>query len=164
MPALNGHDEDAVNLLHRNGDDWGFYNDGNRWTFGVYMYKAAQQFGMKFRIAWHWNAVRGRSLLRAGLPRGRLRLVHGHPRRPADEHHLLRAAPRGLGDYRRLLTLQKLIQAKPNTPAAKAGKKVLEATLATFKLGETQATEKTLPGGYPALRTRLDNAIEALRK
>ncbi len=55
----NEHDEAAVKLLHEAGGDWAFYNGGNRWTFGVYMYKAAKQFGMKFRLAWHWNAVAG---------------------------------------------------------------------------------------------------------
>ena len=55
----NGHDEDSVKLLHEAGSDWAFYNGGNRWTFGDYLYKAAKQFGMKFRISWHWNVVAG---------------------------------------------------------------------------------------------------------
>ncbi len=55
----NGHDETSVKLLHQAGSDWAFYNGGNRWTFGDYMYKAAKQFDMKFRISWHWNASAG---------------------------------------------------------------------------------------------------------
>ncbi len=45
-----------------------------------------------------------------------------------------------------MLTLKHLIAAKPNSPAAKAGKKVLDTYLAAFKLGQKTADEKTLPG------------------
>ncbi len=55
----NDHDEAGVNLLHQADSDWSFYNGGNRWTFGTYMYKAAKQFGMKYRLSWHWNVVAG---------------------------------------------------------------------------------------------------------
>ena len=41
----NLHDEDSVKLLHAAGGDWAFYNGGNRWTYGAYMYKAAKQHG-----------------------------------------------------------------------------------------------------------------------
>ena len=40
----NRHDEAGVKLLHEAGGDWAFYNGGNRWTYGVYMYKAAKQY------------------------------------------------------------------------------------------------------------------------
>ena len=55
----NDHDEAAVQLLQKAGSNWAFYNGGNRWTFGTYMYKAAKQYGMKFRLSWHWNVVAG---------------------------------------------------------------------------------------------------------
>ncbi len=71
----NDHDEASVNLLHEAGGDWAFYNGGNRWTYGVYLYKAAKQFDMKFRIVVALERRGRRSVLRAGLPRGRLRLV-----------------------------------------------------------------------------------------
>ena len=57
--SWNDHDEASVKLLHSLGADWAFYNGGNRWTYGTYMYKAAKQFGMKFRLSWHWNVVAG---------------------------------------------------------------------------------------------------------
>src|SRR5262249_31284570 len=44
----NAHDEAAVGLIHQSGGDWAFYNGGNRWTYGTYLYKAAKQFGLKF--------------------------------------------------------------------------------------------------------------------
>ena len=79
------------------GGDWAFYNGGDRWTYGVYMYKAAKQYGMKFRLSWHWNAVGGRPVLRPGLPRGRLRLVQLRTRRRTDPGGPVRAAPRRAG-------------------------------------------------------------------
>jgi hypothetical protein len=47
----NLHDEAGVHLLYEAGCDWAFYNGGNRWTYGDYLYKAAKQFGMKFRLS-----------------------------------------------------------------------------------------------------------------
>jgi hypothetical protein len=44
--SWNDHDEAGVSLLHQSGSDWAFYNGGNRWTYGTYMYKAARQYGM----------------------------------------------------------------------------------------------------------------------
>ena len=41
MVSWNDHDEAGVKLLHEAGSDWAFYNGGNRWTYGAYMYKAA---------------------------------------------------------------------------------------------------------------------------
>ncbi|HLJ56179.1 MAG TPA: hypothetical protein VKT77_14155, partial [Chthonomonadaceae bacterium] len=38
-PSLNGHDAAAVEAIRAAGDRWAFYNGGNRWTFGAYMYK-----------------------------------------------------------------------------------------------------------------------------
>ena len=68
LPALAGPARRRLERARRgrrsaccttSGSDWAFYNGGNRWTFGTYMYKAAKQFGMKFRLSWHWNAVAG---------------------------------------------------------------------------------------------------------
>ena len=113
--AWNDHDEASVNLLHQAGGDWAFYNGGNRWTYGIYMYKAAKQFGMKFRLSWHWNVVAGDPYYALdcreddyawcnATPDGRLI--------PSVEFERLRE---GLDDYRRLLTLARL--ARPSTRA-----------------------------------------------
>ena len=56
---LNGHSEASIKILHAAGSDWAFYNGGNRWTFGDYMYKAVKQYNMKFRIYWHWGCTMG---------------------------------------------------------------------------------------------------------
>jgi hypothetical protein len=62
-----GHPGRPVELHHRHPvvwrrsrcGGWAFCNGGNRWTYGDYLYKAAKQFGMKFRLSWHWNATAG---------------------------------------------------------------------------------------------------------
>ena len=59
VPSLGGFDESGIRLLLRQGGDWASYSGGSRWNFGDYMYKAVTQFGLKFRIAWHWNNVMG---------------------------------------------------------------------------------------------------------
>ena len=74
--TLNLHNEESIRLLHQAGSDWAFYNGGNRWTYGIYMYKAVKQFDMKFRVSWYWNIVAGRSPTTHWIAsRGRLRLV-----------------------------------------------------------------------------------------
>ena len=106
----NDHDEAGVNLLHQAGSDWAFYNGGNRWTFGTYMYKAAKQFGMKFRLSWHWNVVAGDPYYALDCREDDLRLVQRVAGRPADPVGRVRAAARGPGrlstaaDARRLAT------------------------------------------------------------
>ena len=144
--------------------DWAFYNGGNRWTFGTYMYKAAKQFDMKFRLSWHWNVVAGDPYYALDCREDDYAWCNASPDGeliPSVHFEQLRE---GLDDYRRLLTLQQLVQAKPNAPAGRAGRKVLDSCLSTFKLGDTQVNDTLLPGGWTALRTRVDNAIEALRK
>ncbi len=163
-PSMNDHDEDTINLLHHAGDEWGFYNDGSRWTFGVYMFKAAQQFGMKFRTCWHWNASAGDPYYALDCREDDYAWCTATPDGRLMETTYFEELRAGLGDYRRMLTLKHLIAAKPNSPAAKAGQKVLDTYLSAFKLGQKTADEKTLPGGYVNLRQKLNVAIENLRK
>ena len=58
-PALNLHDEALVNRLRSSGAVWAFYNEGSRWTFGEYLFKAAKEFNLQYRLTWHWNIVAG---------------------------------------------------------------------------------------------------------
>ena len=59
VPSLTVFDEQGVKLLRDQGGDWAFYNGGDRWTYGTYLYKAVTQFNVKFRLTWHWNVVAG---------------------------------------------------------------------------------------------------------
>ena len=115
----NGHDEDSVNLLHEAGSDWAFYNGGNRWTFGDYMYKAAKQFRMKFRISWHWNVVAGDPYYALDCREDDYAWCNSSPDGqliPSIHFERLRE---GLDDYRRLLTAARLAKEHAGTPAAR---------------------------------------------
>ena len=159
----NNHDEAAVNLVHEAGSDWAFYNGGNRWTFGTYMYKAAKQFAMKFRVSWHWNCAAGDPYYALdcreddyawcnATPDGRLV--------PAVHFEQLRE---GLDDYRHLLTLARLAKEKAGTPAAQAAEKLIAGRLAAFKLGQRNHDALFGPDDWRTFRRSLADAIEALR-
>jgi hypothetical protein len=160
----NLHDEASVNLVHRAGGDWAFYNGGNRWTYGTYMYKAVKQFGMKFRLSWHWNAAAGDPYYAldcreddyawcTAAPDGRLI--------PSVEFERLRE---GLDDYRRLVTLSRLIAERPDAPAARAASTLIDTRLAAFHLGQRDHDALFPVGDWADFRRRVDDAIEAARK
>jgi len=160
----NGHDEASVNLLHGAGGEWAFYNGGNRWTFGDYLYKAAKEFGLKFRISWHWNVVAGDPYYALdcreddyawcnATPDGRLV--------PSVEFERVRE---GLDDYRHLLTLARLAAAKPDTAEAKAARDLLAARMGAFKLGQRDHDALFGPDDWATFRRRAAEAIEALRR
>jgi hypothetical protein len=163
-PALNGHDEPAVNLIHQAGGDWAFYNGGNRWTFGTYMYKAAKQFGMKFRVAWHWNNVAGDPYYPLDCREDDYAWCNSTPDGqliPSLEFERLRE---GLDDYRRLLTLARLAAEKPGNPAAAAGRKLIDTRLAAFHLGQRDHDALFPPEDWADFRRQIDDAVEALRR
>lgn len=160
VPALNLHDEASVKLLHDAGGDWGFYNDGNRWTYGVYMYKAAKQHGMRFRVAWHWNACAGDPYYALDCREDDYAWCNANADGeliPAVQFERLRE---GLDDYRRMLTLVRLAKEHADTPAGRDGAKLLADILGSFRLGDRE-----LKGAksFAGLRARLDEAIEKLR-
>ncbi len=158
--AWNLHDKEGVKLLHDAGCDWGFYNGGNRWTYGVYMYKAAKEYGMKFRVSWHWNAVAGDPYYALDCREDDYAWCNSSPDGrliPAVEFERLRE---GLGDYRRLLTLARLAKEKAGTPAAREAEKVMAQILGGFELGQR---EPKSVAEYAEIRARLDDAIEKLR-
>jgi hypothetical protein len=158
--SWNGHDEESVKLQHDAGSDWAFYNGGNRWTFGVYMYKAAKQHGMKFRLSWHWNACAGDPYYALDCREDDYCWCNAGPNGelvPAVAFERLRE---GLGDYRRLLTLARLAKEKAGTAEAQEAQKLLDSVLGGFKLGDRDWKGE---GDYTTLRTRLDAAIERLR-
>ena len=156
----NLHDEAGVKLQHDAGGDWAFYNGGNRWTYGVYMYKAAKQFDMKFRLSWHWNVVAGDPYYALDCREDDYAWCNSSPDGdliPSVAFERLRA---GLGDYRRLLTLARLLREKPDAPAAKKAQQMISDLLAGFHLGDR---EFKAAGDWRQLRNDRDTAIESLR-
>ena len=108
--SWNDHDEQSVNLLHGLGADWAFYNGGNRWTYGTYMYKAAKQFGMKFRLSWHWNVVAGDPYYALDCREDDYAWCNTSPEGELIPSVELERLREGLDDYRRLITLAKLAE------------------------------------------------------
>jgi hypothetical protein len=158
--AWNGHDEAGVQLLHEAGSDWAFYNGGNRWTYGLYLYKAAKQYGMKYRLAWHWNAVAGDPYYALDCREDDYAWCNSTPDGelvPSVEFERLR---QGLGDYRRLQTLARLAREQAGTPVARDAERLIADLLAGFHLGDRDIKGD---GTFAQLRARLDAAIERFR-
>jgi hypothetical protein len=161
--AWNNHDEDGVKLIYKAGGDWGFYNGGNRWTFGTYMYKAAKQFGMKYRVSWHWNATAGDPYYALDCREDDYAWCNSSPDGqliPAVEFERLRE---GINDYRRLLTLDHLAKAS-GSPAAQEARKLIDTRLAAFKLGQRDHDALFGPDDWGNFRQKTDALIEELRK
>jgi hypothetical protein len=159
----NMHDEAGVKLIHEAGGDWAFYNGGNRWTYGDYLYKAAKQFGMKFRLSWHWNATAGDPYYALdcreddyawcnATPDGRLV--------PAVEFERLRA---GLDDYRHLLTLARLANEKTGSATAEAAEKLIAGRLAASRLGQREHDRIFGFEDWQSFRRQVADMIERLR-
>lgn len=160
----NGHDEDSVKLLHEAGSDWAFYNGGNRWTFGDYLYKAAQQFRLKFRISWHWNVVAGDPYYALDCREDDYAWCNSSPHGqliPAIHFEQLRE---GLDDDRRLLTAARLAKEHAGTPAAWAAEELIAKRLAALKLGQRDHDALFGPDDWNRFRTQIGDAIEALRR
>lgn len=156
----NTHDEAGVKLLQSLGGDWAFYNDGSRWTYGTYLYKAAKQHGMKFRLSWHWNATAGDPYYALDCREDDYAWCNSTPDGelvPAVQFERLRE---GLDDYRRLLTLTRLAKEQAGTPAAGDAEKLVADVLGSFALGDRELKGV---GSFTGLRERLDAAIERLR-
>ncbi len=164
VPSWNIHDEASVKLIHEVGGDWAFYNGGDRWTYGIYMYKAAQERGMKFRVAWHWNNAAGDPYYALDCREDDYAWCNSSPDGrliPSVEFERLRE---GLDDYRRLLTLSRLATENAGNPAAKAARELIATRMAAFHLGQRNHDLLFSPDDWSAFRRQVDDAIEALRQ
>jgi hypothetical protein len=160
VATWNGHDRDSVRLLRDGGGDWAFYNGGNRWTYGVYMYKAAKQHGMKYRLSWHWNNAAGDPYYALDCREDDYAWCNSGPDGelvPSVHFERLRE---GMGDYRRLLTLARLGRERAGTAAAREAEKLIAEVLGGFELGDREPKTEAV---YGEIRARLDEAIERLR-
>ena len=164
VPNWNGHDEAGVALMREAGRGWAFYNGGNRWTFGDYMFKAAKQFGLKFRIAWHWNCAAGDPYYALDCREDDYAWCTATPDGQLISTPFFEQLREGLDDYRRLVTLARLAKEKTGTPAAQAGEKLIADRMGSFKLGARDHDALFGPDDWAAFRRKADDAIEALRR
>lgn len=163
VAALNLYSEREVKLLRQRGGQWAFYNDGNRWTYGVHLYKAAKEFGLKFRLAWHWNLATGDPYYALDCREDDFAWANAAPDGqlvPSVEYARISA---GLDDYRSLVTLARLAQAKSGAPAAKAAQRLIATRMAAFHLDDRDHDRLFGVDDWAAFRRQLVNAIEALQ-
>ena len=128
------------------------------------MYKAAKQFGMKFRLAWHWNIVAGDPYYALDCREDDYAWCNSSPDGrliPSVEFERLRE---GLDDYRRLLTLSRLATENPGNPAAKAAREWIATRLAAFRLGQRDHDALFPSKDWSEFRRQVDDQIEALRR
>jgi len=160
----NGHSETSVKLLHDTGSDWAFYNGGNRWTYGIYMYKAVKQFGMKFRLSWHWNVVAGDPYYALDCREDDYAWCNSSP-----DGELIpsltfeRSIREGVDDYRYMLTLARLAREKNGTPAAAEAEKLIAERMAAFKLGQRNHDAIFPRADWKEFRLKMAEAIAKLR-
>ena len=116
------------------------------------MYKCAQQYGMKFRLSWHWNAAAGDpttpwTAARTTTPG----CVTNARRELIPTIHFERDIREGIDDYRYMLTLSRLLREKPNHPEAAAARRLLDtnwrpsiwASATTTPNGRKASTKRT---------------------
>ncbi len=157
---INDHNEPSVRMLQAAGGNWAFYNGGNRWTYGAYMYKAAKQFEMQFRLNWHWNAVAGDPYYPLDCREDDYAWCNANDQDELIPSLLLEREMReGLDDYRYLLTLGRLAD-KQQDAAAQA---LIAERMAAFKLGQGEHDALFPTADYRAYRLKLAEAIARLR-
>jgi hypothetical protein len=157
---LNTHDESSVGLLQKSGGDWAFYNGGNRWTYGVYLYKAAKQFDMKFRLNWHWNSTAGNPFYALDCREDDFAWCNTN----ADGELISTVAferemREGIDDYRYLLTLARLAEAKSDENA----RSLIRDRLAAFQLGDREHDRLFGPADWREFRLKMAKEIARLR-
>ena len=155
----NSHDEASVKLQHDAGGDWAFYNGGNRWTYGVYMFKTAKQFRMKWRLDWHWNMNAGHPYYALDCREDDYAWCSSTPDGDLIPTVAFERLREGVDDYRRLLTISRLVKANPATNRSRIARKQLTDLVASFQLGDREVT----PERYSRIRAQLDNMLDSLR-
>jgi hypothetical protein len=162
--SLNDHDEEGVRLLQKNGTDWAFYNGANRWTYGEYLYKAAKQFDMKFRLSWHWNISAGDPYYALDSREDDYAWFHTNPSGQLIPEVSFERLAMGLVDYRMLLTLKRLAKEQKGTAAAIAAEEIIATRLSKFKLGQRDHDTIYSLDDWLLFRHVMADAIESLEK
>ena len=162
---LNVHTEDSVNLLRKEGGQWAFYNNGSRWTYGIYMYKAVKEFDMKFRLSWHWNVVAGDPYYPLDCREDDYCWCNSSPNGDLIPSILFeRDIREGTDDYRYLQTLSRLAKEKSGVPAAKEAEMLIKTRLSSFKIGQTGQQTMGNPEDFKSFRLRIAESIEKLNR
>jgi hypothetical protein len=157
-PAFGSFSERDIRLLRQSGGAWAFYNGGNRWTYGVHLYKAAREFGVKFRLAWHWDAAAGDPYYALDCREDDYAWANAGPDGqlvPSVEYERIGA---GLDDYRELITLARLASVRRGTGA----QRLIAARMAAFHLEDRDHDRLFGVEDWAVFRRKTENAIEDL--
>ncbi|MFV2067155.1 MAG: glycoside hydrolase domain-containing protein [Pirellulales bacterium] len=160
----NGHSKESVELLHEHGSDWAFYNGGNRWTYGIYMYKAARQFGMKFRLSWHWNLVAGDPYYALDCREDDYAWCNASPGGTLiPSLQFEREIREGVDDYRYMSTLARLAKEKKGSAVAAEAEQLIADRMAAFKLGQRDHDKIFPTEDWREFRLKMAELIARLR-
>ena len=162
MATLNLHDEAGMQAAGRAGA-WAYYNGGNRWTYGTYLYKAAQEFGLKFRLAWHWNAVAGDPYYALDCREDDYAWANASPDRqlvPSVEFMRIAA---GLDDYRLSADAGAPGQSQTRHAGGQAAEALIRSRMAAFHLGQLDHDALFGVDDWAAWRRQLADVIEGLQ-
>jgi hypothetical protein len=155
----NTHDEQGVRLIQEAGGDWAFYNGGNRWTLGDYMFKCVHEFGMKFRVSWHFNACAGNPYYALDCREDDYAWCNTSPEGNLITSLEFERLREGIEDYRRLQTLKRLATEKQD----QNGLKIIEDRMQSFRLGQRDHDRIFPASDWKENRKKIDAAIETLR-
>ncbi|HOK56249.1 MAG TPA: hypothetical protein PLF90_02810, partial [bacterium] len=158
--SLNIHDEKALDVLREKGTGWAYYNNGNRFTYGIYLFKATKELNLHHRIAWHWNVCAGDPYYALDCREDDYAWFVTNAKKELIPSIFFLRLAEGIDDYRYLLTLSRLINEKPNHTYSKEAKRIIDETLSSIKVGQRTYP----PTAYREIRYKVAEAIEKLLK
>ena len=160
---LNIHDQWAIDMLHKAGSDWAFYNGGNRWTFGPYMYMLKQKNNMLFRVSWHWNCNSGDPYYALDGREDDYCWANITPEGELITSVSFERLRRGIVDYRYLLALKEFAAKQPSHPLAKDAKALLDEVLALKPATDRGSSEAQTKKMFQRSQDYRDKAIKILK-
>lgn len=125
----NTHDSDSINVANETGG-WAFYNGGNRWTYGFYMYMLKKKYDMKFRLSWHWNCNAGDPYYALDCREDDYAWANANAKGELIPAVHFKRIREGIDDYRYLLALEDLIEKNPDHPKTPEAKALIEEVMA----------------------------------
>ncbi len=134
MANLDKHTKQSVSMLRKARKDWGYYNDARRFSFGVYLFKAVNEYDLKMRLGWHWNVVLGDPYYPLDCREDDFAWANSSPDGDlVTSVFFEREMHEGLDDYRYLRTLSILAETKNDHDA----QRLVDDYMSRFTIGDT---------------------------
>lgn len=113
VASYNKHDELSIRAANESGN-WSFYNGGNRWTFGYYMYTLDRKYNMSYRLSWIWNANAGNPFYALDAREDDYSWAQVLPDGSLMTSLDFERIREGIDDYRYIVALENKIKKHPN--------------------------------------------------